>query len=154
MFGILDKGRAMSQSEMDDRPGADVGVKIMGNEVNIKNFKSLNTLATVATLCAVCAIGVFTYFHEVGAQQDKATVASTLQKSNADIAGALKESTSAMVHALKESNTNTLNALRELTTEQKKSTVAIREGNCLQDPAMRNRPDARDFCKRLTRDDR
>lgn len=144
----------MSQAEMDDRTGADVGLKIMGNEVNIKNLKSVNTVATVGTLIMVSALGVAFYFHEVGAQQDKAQVAATLVKSNADIAGALDRNSMTLARELKESNVNTLQVLKELTAEQRKSTAAIKEGNCLQDPAMRSRPDARDVCRRLTRDDR
>lgn len=134
--------------------GADLSLKVAGQEINVKNVKSLNTAATLATLICVCVLGVFVYFHEVGAQQDKARVAATLQRSNADIAGALKESNQAIVQALKESNANTLGAIRDLTTEQRRAVTAIKEGNCLQDPAIRNRQDAREFCKRITRDDR
>lgn len=41
--------------------GADVAVKIAGQEVNLKNIKSLNTLATVATLMVVCAASAYGY---------------------------------------------------------------------------------------------
>lgn len=133
---------------------ADVSLKFAGQEVNVKNVKSLNTIATICTLIATCTIGVFIYFHEAGAQADKAQVANTLSKSNSDIAGALKDSNLAIVQALKESNANTLSAIKELTSEQKKSTNAIKVGNCLNDPSMKNRQDAREFCNRITRDDR
>lgn len=134
--------------------GADIGVKIAGQEVNIRNVRSLNTIATVCTLIGVCVLGVFVYYHEVSAQSDKVNVAATLQKSNTDISNALKESNTALVNALKESNANTLGALKELTTEQRRSTQAIKEIACLNDPAMKNRNDARDFCKRMARDER
>ena len=38
---------------MSEENGADVAVKIAGQEVNLRNVKSLNTLATVATLIIV-----------------------------------------------------------------------------------------------------
>jgi hypothetical protein len=60
----------------------------------------------------------------------------------------------AVVNSLKESNSHTVEALKAMTVEQKKSTSAIREIACLNDPVMKNRSDAREFCKRMARDDR
>lgn len=88
--------------------------------------------------------------HEATAQQDKARIAATLEKSNHDIAGALKESNTAIVQALKESNSNTLQAIRELATEQRRATNAIKEVACLSDPAMKDNRNAREFCKRVS----
>lgn len=63
-------------------------------------------------------------------------------------------SNKAVIDAIKDSNSSTVKAIQELTAEQKKSTNAMRETACLLDPAMRNRQDGREFCKRLTRDER
>ena len=127
----------------ENKTGADLGIKVMGNELNVKNVKSLNTIATVTTMMLVAMLGVFLYFHEVQAREDKATLAGTLQQSNNITAEALKQSNKAITEALK-----------ELATEQRRSTNAMKEVACLNDPAMRNRGDARDFCKRIARDDR
>ena len=40
----------------EEKNGADVAVKIAGQEFNVRNVKSLNTLATVATL-VICVCG-------------------------------------------------------------------------------------------------
>lgn len=130
-----------------DSVGADIAVKVAGQEFNVRNVKSLNTIATVTSLIVVCTLGVFLYFHEATAQQDKAQTAATLAKSNAEIASALKENNKILVDAMKEQSMNTLNALGRLTS-------ATKEIACLSDPAMKNRNDARDFCKRITREDR
>lgn len=142
------------ETESIPKRGADVSLKVAGQEVNVKNIKSLNTIATVATLFAVCLLGMFLYFHEAGAQQDKAVVAKTLEKSNSDIASALKESNRAIVDAIKETNASTVQALREFSVEQRKATRAMAEVACLNDPAIRNQPNAREFCRRRAGDDR
>lgn len=44
-----------SFTKMDsENTGADLGLKVAGQEVNIRNVKSLNTIATVTTLLLVC----------------------------------------------------------------------------------------------------
>lgn len=49
---------------MSDQPnGADVSVKVAGQEVNLRNVKSLNTIATIATLIVVCAALPYAYSH-------------------------------------------------------------------------------------------
>lgn len=80
--------------------------------------------------------------------------AADTKEEKAAIAKALTESNTTIANALKESNATTVQAIRELATEQRKSTDAIREIACLSDPAMRNRTDAREFCKRMSRDSR
>ena len=60
--------------------GADVDLKIAGQEVRLKNIKSLNTLATVGTFIAVVLIGYAIYVH----------------------AGESKEASKELVQALKE----------------------------------------------------
>jgi hypothetical protein len=76
------------------------------------------------------------------------------EKQSAAIVKAINEANSAVVQSLKESNAHTVEALKAITAEQKKSTAAIREIACLNDPAMRNRSDAREFCRRMSRDER
>ena len=137
-----------------EKGGADIGLKLAGQEVNIRNVKSLNTIATMATLILVSALGVGGYFHEATAQAERAANHVERIKINADIAGALKESNNAVVQALRENNTNTLKAIESLTYEQRKAASAMREIACLSDPAIKNQTNARDFCKRMSRDDR
>jgi hypothetical protein len=43
--------------------GADIDLKLAGQEVKLKNVKSLNTLATVATLIVACVLGYAFYVH-------------------------------------------------------------------------------------------
>ena len=76
------------------------------------------------------------------------------EKQSAAIVKSINDANAALVGSMKESNAATVQALKELTSEQKKSTNAMREIACLSDPTMRNRPDARDFCKRMSRDER
>lgn len=83
------------------------------------------------------------YQHDSVAQEQKRELAATLKDSNRTIADALKESNASQ----KEQTTAIVNALNRL--EKRTAEVA-----CLSDPAMKNRADARDFCRRLARDDR
>ncbi len=128
---------------MSEENGADVALKIAGQEVNLRNIKSLNTIATVCTLLGVCIMGVYLHFHEVNAQTEKVQVAETLRKSNADIANILKESNTLQ----REQAQAIVKALEKV--ERRTAEVA-----CLQDPSMKNRNDAREFCRRMARDDR
>lgn len=138
----------------DEVGGADIGVKIAGQEINVRNVKSLNTIATIVTMIIVVGLGVGFYFHEANAQQDKARLAGTLEKSNSTIAEALREqnkmveeSNKAVVKAITDSNDKMVSAINKLTSRSA-------EIACLSDPAMKNRVDARDVCRRLSRDDR
>lgn len=54
-----------------ERNGADVDLKVAGQEVRLKNIKSLNTLATVATLIVVCLIGYALYTHAQDSKDDR-----------------------------------------------------------------------------------
>ena len=84
------------------------------------------------------------YQHEANAQTQKQELAATLKESNKTIADALRESNASQ----KEQTTAVVNAINRL--ERRTAEVA-----CLSDPAMKNRPDARQFCKNITaRDDR
>ena len=88
-----------------------------------------------------------------GAWELKAHAGDSATQSAA-IVKAVTESNNAIVQALKEqqavakeSNAATVRVLERLTAAQ-------REANCLLDPLMKNRADAREFCKRMARDDR
>lgn len=75
-----------------------------------------------------------------------------IQIQNAHTADA-KEDKVVVAQAAKDANRAVVEALKELVAEQKRSTNAAKEVACLNDPAMRNRQDARDFCKRMSRAD-
>ena len=70
-------------SEEAERNGADVDLKIGGQEVRLKNIKSLNTLATVATLIILCTAAAYGYTHI----QDSREVAVAMR----DMAQAIRE---------------------------------------------------------------
>lgn len=76
------------------------------------------------------------------------------ERQSAAIVKSINDANAAVVQSLKESNAATVKALQDLAAEQKKSTAAMRDVACLSDPSMRNRPDARDFCRRMSREDR
>lgn len=142
-----------ADSSTDER-GADVALKFMGNEVNVKNVKSLNTFATIMSLVGTCCIGVFLYFHEATAQSQRSELAATLKESQKVIADTLKESNAQFIQSMKEDRATALEAQRAVVNELKKGANASKETACLLDPAMKNRTDAREFCKRIVRDDR
>ena len=67
----------------------------------------------------------------------------------------------AIVKSINEASDKMVKALERVADEQKATNAELRqvknaqrETNCLQDPAMRNRPDAREVCKRLSGGDR
>lgn len=120
----------------------ELDVEIAGQKVRTKGYR-LTDLIWLPLLFGVGYICLSLYQHE-----------ATAQTSTSSVVSALKESNAATVTAIKESNVNTVKALEALTAEQKKSTNAMKEIACLSDPAMKNRSDARDFCKRMSRDDR
>lgn len=111
------------------------GWGLKARNVDLRTFMLILTLISAA---GAVAVG---WQHDVNAQTQKKELADTLEKSNKIIADALKEQ-----------NTHFLQALKELTTEQKKATVQITIGNCMNSPAMRNRNDAREECRRIVRD--
>ena len=69
---------------MSEENGADVAVKIAGQEVNLRNIKSLNTLATVATLIIViCGFTIgwnLLDAHAKGGEKKEAALVSALQE--------------------------------------------------------------------------
>lgn len=113
-----------------------------GLKARMKGYK-LQDIILVPMLLGIGYLVMVHHGHAADTKEEKAAVAKAITDSNATIANALKEN-----------NANTLQALRELAAEQRKSTDAVREIACLSDPAMRNRGDAREFCKRMSRDSR
>lgn len=71
----------------DQNNGADVAVKIAGQEVNLKNVKSLNTLATVATLIIVVLVGYIIFEHKIDARAHGESLTSVMK----DMAQAIRE---------------------------------------------------------------
>lgn len=131
----------------------EIDLEIAGQKVRARGYRLIDLVWLPLVLgMAYCAM--MAYQQEARAQVDKATLAKALKDSNDNSAQVARESNTAVVNALKEANENTVRALDRLTTEQRKSTDGIREIACLSDPALRNRPDAREICKRLGRSDR
>ena len=60
--------------------GADVAVKIAGQEVNIKNVKSLNTLATMTTLVVAILIAYGGWMHSTEAKENNKDIAKELKE--------------------------------------------------------------------------
>ena len=87
-----------------------------------------------------------------GAWELKAHAGDSERQTTA-IVKSINDANTAMVQSLKESNSATVKALQEMTKEQKHGTAAMREIACLTDPTMRNRQDAREFCRRISRDE-
>lgn len=83
------------------------------------------------------------YAHGVDTKDEKAAVANKLVESQKIIADSLRES-----------NNNNAAIMREVVQELKRNTKAVSEVACLSDPAMKNRQDAREACKRLVGSDR
>jgi hypothetical protein len=76
------------------------------------------------------------------------------EKQSAAIVKSINDANAAVVQSLKESNANTVKALQDLTAEQRRATNAIREVACLNDPALKNNPNASAICKRLVGNER
>ena len=125
-------------ANMSDGEGKEIDATIAGQHIRAKGYRLMDLL----WIAIFCGVGWYVYQVNAQAQADKQSVATSV-----------KEANMAVVQALKESNANTVEAIKMLTMEQKKSTSAMRETACLLDPAMKNKADARDFCKRMTRNE-
>lgn len=120
----------------------ELDLEVGGQKIRTKGYRLID-LIWLPMILAMGYIGLLLQNHVAAAEKDGAVIAV-----------AAKEANKALVDAIKESNSATVAALRDLTTEQRRSTNAIKEVACLSDPSMKNRGDARDFCKRMSRDDR
>ena len=103
----------------------------------------LRTFMLILTLVAAIGAGAIGWHHEVNAQTQSKELATTLEKSQKVTAEALKE----WQNSQKASNDAIVKALEKVAAQ-----VTI--GNCMNEPAMKNRQDAREVCRRIVRDDR
>ena len=106
----------------EETNGADIGVEVAGQKVNVKNVKSLNTIATVATL-VVCAVGFAVGYQMLTAHAQDA----------------------------RDMGKEFSHAIREQTQAVKEQTVAQRERNCLERFEQKDRPAQVEFCKSISR---
>jgi len=136
-------------SEQQKSEAGELDLEVAGQKIRTRGYRLVD-LAWLPLLLLVAYIASMLYQHEAHSQADvKASVdAST------NVVNAMKESNKALVEALKESNQNTLGAIKELAAEQRKSTAAMRETACLLDPAIKDRRDGREFCKRMVSGER
>jgi hypothetical protein len=88
--------------------------------------------------------------HAGDSEKQSAAIVKSINDANAAMVQSLKEST----QSLRESNAHTVKALQDLTAEQRRATNAIREVACLNDPALKNNPNASAICKRLVGNER
>lgn len=119
----------------------DVSNPVLGS-IRAKGYR-LSDLLWPLVIVGLGYTSLTLYNHSVEAKDEKEAIAKSLKESHAQTA-----------QALKESNANTAEAIRQMATEQKKATNVLREMSCLLDPQVVRRSDAREFCKRITRDER
>lgn len=129
--------------------GGELDLEVAGQKIRTRGYRLVD-LAWLPLLLFSAYSALVLYQHEAHSQAD---VKASMDASTS-VVNAMKENNRALVDALKESNQNTLGAIKELTAEQRKSTSAMRETTCLLDPAVKDRRDAREFCKRMVLGDR
>ena len=144
MVGRSNNGTPTSRAgeKMTDESGQEIEATIAGQSVRAKGYRLID-LIWLPLVLGVGYTAMTVYNHSVEAKDEKVKIAKTLKESNESVA-----------QALKDSNDNTAAAIKAMAMEQRKATNVLREMSCLLDPSMKNRPDARDFCKRITREDR
>ena len=76
---------------MSEENGADVALKVAGQEMNIRNVKSLNTVATLACLLGVCILLVWFFEHKVDAKAQSVSEAVERREDRKEMVSALKE---------------------------------------------------------------
>lgn len=127
---------------MSEESAAEIDAEIAGQKLRAKGYRLVD-LVWLPLMIAVAYTANGMYEHRAEAKDDAAKIATTLKDSNQNVAAALKDN-----------NTSLTETLRAMTSEQKKGNAVMREMVCLSDPLMKNRGDAREFCKRMSRDDR
>lgn len=127
---------------MTDDEAKELDLTIAGQHVRTKGYRLLD-LIWLPMVLGIAWICMTLYTHQTEAQTIANKVADVLEKSNANIARVLKESGDQHAQAVK-----------EMAIEQKKATAVLQEMTCLLDPALKNRPDARQICERLVRNHR
>jgi type VI protein secretion system component VasK len=116
---------------MSEEAGADVALKLAGQEINVRNVKSLNTVATLTSLIILVLIAYGGWVHVVEAKDNGKEIAKELKESNKQVADSLKESQ------------------RELGEVLKELARAAREQNCLLSlPQEKRDPE---LCRRISK---
>jgi len=115
----------------------DIGAGPTGVTARARGYR----LIDLVWLPMIMGVG-YLCFQQASAQSDKRINVEQVDKTHKEF-----------IEVLKENNLNTVSAIKELAVEQRKSTTAIKEIACLSDPALRNKNDAREICKRLVRGD-
>lgn len=129
--------------------GGELDLEVAGQKIRARGYRLID-LAWLPLAIAAMYSTFLLQQHEANSQ----TNVKTSVDANSTVVNAMKENNKALVDALKESNQNTLSAIRELSAEQRKSTSAMKETACLLDPAVKDRRDGREFCKRMVLGDR
>lgn len=111
----------MAEDNGNGRNGADVALKVAGQEINLKNVKSLNTLATVTTLMVAILIAYVVWEHKAEAAAQEVRREAAVTQRDALIAG----------------------AIREFTKSQDGQAKEQRISNCLMDKLLNSNPTQR-----------
>lgn len=127
--------------------GADLSLKVAGQEFNVRNVKSLNTIVTCLNFFAFCVLAVFLYFEQAQAQKDGGKDSDEHKA----IVQSIEKGTGALVTAIKElQGVQAAAAMRQDSLSEKQA-QAQRETNCLLSLPQDRRTNAAEVCKRIAR---
>ena len=132
---------------MEESGGADVSIKVAGQELNVRNVKSLNTIVTVLNFFCFCVLAVFLYFADVQAQKSGGNDAAEHKA----IVEAIQKANLTMVQAIKESQAVNSAVLEKISAQAEKQSQATRETNCLLSLPQDRRVNASKACRRIAR---
>ena len=133
---------ATTDAQQEDSAELQVSNPVLGS-IRTKGYRLMD-IAWVGIACAIAYGAWELKAHAGDSAQQNAAIVKSITEANSAIVQALKEQQA----VAKESNTATVRVLERLT-------MAQAEANCLLDPLMKNRNDAREFCKRVSgRDER
>jgi cytochrome c-type biogenesis protein CcmH/NrfG len=76
----------------NERNGADVSVKVAGQELNVRNVKSLNTILTALSFAVLIGIGVLMWTHVVAEDQSNKAILTEIKEQNKAVLQAQKNS--------------------------------------------------------------
>lgn len=127
--------------------GADVSLKVAGQEFNLRNVKSLNTIVTCLNFFAFCVLAVFLYFADVQAQKSGGNDSAEHKA----IVISIEKSSAAMVQAIKEMQSVQSAAAMRQDAIAEKQAAAQRETNCLLSLPPDRRVNAAETCRRIAR---
>ena len=132
---------------MEEQGGADVSMKVAGQELNIRNVKSLNTIVTVLNFFSFCVLAVFLYFADVNAQKTNGNDTAEHKA----IVDAIQKANGAMVQAIKEAQHVNITVLEKINAQAARQEQATRETNCLLSLPQDRRTNAAEACRRIAR---